>query len=72
MEVMKITEDKYTGRNAEVAVLLQFCYLAVIKPLSGCVHIACPSLMIKTCSKTSNINSIDLMQLDETDRLDET
>ena len=32
----------YTARNAEVAShLLQACYLAVIKPISGCVRIAC-------------------------------
>ena len=37
----------YTARHAQVeASLLQDCYLAVIKPISGCVRIACSGLMI--------------------------
>ena len=37
----------YTARNAQVASrLLQACYLAVIKPISGCVRIACSGLTI--------------------------
>ena len=36
----------YIVRNAQVAAsLLQACYLAVIKPISGCVRIACSDLM---------------------------
>ena len=36
-----------TARAAPVAAsLLQACYLAVIKPVSGCVRIACSGLMI--------------------------
>ena len=37
----------YTGKNTQVtANLLQACYLAVVKQISGCVRIACSSLMI--------------------------
>ena len=36
-----------TVKNTQVtASLLRACYLAVIKPISGCVHIACSGLMI--------------------------
>ena len=44
-----------TGRNTYVtACLLQACYLAVIKPISGCVHIACSSLMITSLLQVVN------------------
>ena len=37
----------YTARNAQAAAShLQACCLAVIKPISGCVRIACSSLII--------------------------
>ena len=37
----------YTTRKAQVAAsLLRACDLAVIKPISGCVHIACSGFMI--------------------------
>ena len=37
----------YTARNAQVAASVpQACHLAVIKSISGCVHIACSGLMI--------------------------
>ena len=45
----------YTARNAQVAAsLLQACYLAVIKPISGYVHIACSGLMITSLLQVVN------------------
>ena len=42
-------------RHAQVAAsLLQACYLAVIKPLSGCVRIACSGLMITSLLQVVN------------------
>ena len=39
--------SNFTAKYAQVpASLLQDCYLAVIKPISGCVRIACSNLMI--------------------------
>ena len=43
------------NRNTEVASsLLQACYLAVIKPISGCVHIACFGLVITSLLQVVN------------------
>ena len=43
------------SRNVQVtASLLQACYLAVIKPISGCVHIACSGLMITSLLQVVN------------------
>ena len=45
----------YTARNVQVAAsLLQACYLAVIKPISGCVRIACSGLMITSLLQVVN------------------
>ena len=45
----------YTTRNAKLAsTLLQACYLAVIKSISGCVHIACSGLMITSLLQVVN------------------
>ena len=45
----------YTASNAQVAAsLLQVCYLAVIKPISGCVRIACSDLMITSLLQVVN------------------
>ena len=45
----------YTARNAQVAAsLLQACHLAVIKSISGCVHIACFGLMITSLLQVVN------------------
>ena len=39
----------YKARNVQVALsLLPACYLAVVKLISGCVHIACSGLMIRS------------------------
>ena len=44
-----------TGSNAQVvASLLQACYLAVIKPITGCAHIACSGLMITSLLQVVN------------------
>ena len=46
---------QYTARNAQVAAsLLQACYHAVIKPISGCVRIACSGLMITSLLQAVN------------------
>ena len=53
----------YTAKDAEVAAsLLQVCYLAVIKPIPGQVHIACSGLMIKT-SLLQVVNRLDASRL---------
>ena len=45
--VCKMGSFIHVTKNAQVASsLLQACYLAVIKPISGCVRIACSGLMI--------------------------
>ena len=56
----------YTARNAQVAVsLLQARYLAVIKPISGCVRIACSVLMITSLLQVVN----GLLEVDSQDFL---
>ena len=45
----------YTARHAQVeAIVLQACYLAVIKPISGCVRITCFGLMITSLLQVVN------------------
>ena len=45
----------YTARIAQVAAsLLQACGFAVIKPISGCVRIACSGLMITSLLQVVN------------------
>ena len=46
---------KYTTKNAQIAAsLLQACYIAVIKLISGCVHIACSGLVITSLLQVVN------------------
>ena len=48
----------YTAKNTQVeASLLQGCYLAVIKSISGCVRITCSGLM--TTSLLQVVNTLD-------------
>ena len=49
-------------RNAQVAAsLLKACCLAIIKPISGCVHIACSGLMITSLLQV--VNRLDVSWL---------
>ena len=41
-------------KRASAASLMQACYLAVIKPISGCVRIACSGLMITSLLQVVN------------------
>ena len=46
---------RYVARNVQtVASLLQACCLVVIKPMSGCVRIACSGLMITNLLQVVN------------------
>ena len=46
---------RYVARNVQTAAsLLQACCLVVIKPISGCVHIACSGLMITSLLQVVN------------------
>ena len=59
-----------TARSAKVvASVLQVCYFAVIKLISGCVRIACSGLMITSLLQV--INRLD-MQVDCQDFLSTT
>ena len=49
-----LPECRTAGNAQVVASLLQACYLAVIKPISGCVHIACFGLMITSLLQVVN------------------
>ena len=52
------SKEPYTARNVQVAAsLLQACCLAVIKPISGCVRIACSGLL--WCKLSTSLLQVD-------------